>query len=90
MTRQVFKYPLKMDPAVQLVEMPIGAKFRAFQMQGSTPTLWAEIDDAVKSQIVPFLLFGTGWEIPADAHYIGTAQQSGFVWHLYTRGDFAP
>lgn len=49
-------------------------------------SFWAEHrDGATVGTMRAFKAFGTGWEVPADASYIGTAVDAGLgaIWHLY-------
>lgn len=34
---------------------------------------------------IELTVYGTGWEIPADRHYVGSAIDGEFVWHVYER-----
>lgn len=68
--------------------LPEGALFLAAGFQGGYPGFlyaWFEVDDAFPVEKRRFATIGTGQEIPADARYLGTAQESGhpLVWHIY-------
>lgn len=67
-----------------VVQMPHGATFRHFGMQGDVPTAWFEVDTTRHVQTRTFQVFGTGHSIPANAEYLGTTMMDDpYVWHLY-------
>lgn len=67
-----------------LIKMPFGARVLTVQMQDDQPCVWAEVDDDAMLVERRFVIVGTGTEKPRDAlRYLGTWQQSGFVFHLY-------
>ena len=84
MSRAIWKYPLTGDTRVAL-EMPIGARVLAVQMQGHLPCLWALVDTSADVQRRTFRIFGTGhrFDLSPDAPHIGTFQDGPFVWHLF-------
>lgn len=46
--------------------------------------IWYEWDSEKDSPVDrTFYVHGTGWVIPADQTYVGTAIIDDFVWHLY-------
>ena len=86
--RTIYKYPLKYSTQlIQSVVMPIGARVIHCAMQGTSPTMWAEIGlDALKEgqEVRKFLLYPTGGIINADKSiHIGTVLDRDFVWHIY-------
>jgi hypothetical protein len=80
---EIFKYILNIQHQVQIVNMFENANILAFQMQGKTPCIWAEVDLNQKMVFRKFLIVGTGWDLPPDRKYIGTVQVSEYAWHLY-------
>lgn len=88
----VYKYPLILDDW-QDIDLPVGARSLAVQMQHGVPQLWALVDPA--APLVPrrFRIAGTGHPINLGADgtrldYIGTFQlQAGaLVFHLFELG----
>ena len=76
-----FKLELKDD---QLIFMPVGAKIISYQSQNRQLVIWAMVDMHELTEPRKFRLIGTGQ--PFDefgGSYIGSAQNNGFVWHLY-------
>jgi len=84
---RIYKYPLELRSGDQRVVMPIGRCIRAFQMQGDTPTIWAEVNaQAVADAMVIVRIVATGEEIPPGLIYQGTVQtRGGLVFHLYVK-----
>lgn len=77
--KQIWKFPLvasakpilgdrvSYDIAIT-VEMPAGAKVRFVECQGSTPTVWAEVDTEQRAMVKRrFYVVATGQDIPDDA-----------------------
>lgn len=83
--RVIFKY--QVSAGHNVVEMPYGARIVHFDMQHSSPTIWAEvypdISTLVRRQII---VVGTGhyFDEEFDLH-VGTTQDGPFVWHCRTR-----
>lgn len=67
------------------INVPLGAKPLAVQMQDARPVIWME----VKTDLMPstenryFTWYGTGNPLPENGEYIGTLQDGWLVWHLY-------
>lgn len=81
----IFKYPLLIT-ALQLVEMPIGSRVLAAQVQDGLPTLWAIHNQAEDKVNVEVRLVGTGEAFDVeDWKYIDTVQVGAFVWHIFMR-----
>jgi hypothetical protein len=91
----IWKFPLSVASR-QEVEMPIGARILAFQVQRrpddidyEAPTLWAMCDEAAATEIREFRMLGTGHnvakilDIEKAWNYIGTIQWDVLVWHLF-------
>jgi len=93
--KSIWKFPLKITD-MQEVRMPEGAKILTVQIQGETPTLWAEVDtDGVPEERL-IEIVGTGNPMAYDMgnvlalevverNYIATIQERVFVWHIYER-----
>lgn len=87
-TRHVYKYQIPVtDQPTELV-MPAGAKIvHVGSQQAATVTMWAESEEKPVGLMVEarrFLTVPTGGDFTdPDAHYIGTAHDGGFVWHVY-------
>jgi hypothetical protein len=80
--KTVWKYSISHGLNVPM--MPRGALPLAFAEQGGSLCLWALVEPAMPKQPRTFMLHGTGHEdIAPNEHYIGTAQQGPFVWHLF-------
>jgi hypothetical protein len=90
--KTIWKFPLKVDD-VQLVPMPMGAEVLTMQIQDGQPCLWALVDGGERQEQRLIEIFGTGNPIHEDAgiqrRYIGTFQQSPFVWHVFERTNDA-
>lgn len=83
----LYKYHLTIC-SEQLIRMPSPQQFRAVQVQGRKLCVWYEVNDKPSSDDfidIQFMLVGTGDLAPVNAHYLGTVQKDGFVWHVYAR-----
>jgi len=81
--KEVWKYPLRLLDGQQVVKMPTGAEVLSVGIQGSTPTIWAEVDPAAKMEPRYFQVHGTGHPISNGGVFVGTAVGVPFVWHVY-------
>lgn len=82
MTR-VWKYEVPVTDAFKLM-LPSGALALTVQMQDK-PQMWLEVNPEADLESYWFFVVGTGNPKPAEAiHYLGTWQQCGYVWHLYS------
>lgn len=83
--RTVWKFDIMDSRGVQEAStpMPYGAKALSVGMQDGNVCLWAEVSDS--APLIPYELVvcGTGYPIPFELLYIGTAFDGGFVWHVY-------
>lgn len=78
--KKVFKYQLSWyDPSGHAIK----GRALSVGVQGGTPMLWAEYDDAQPSRVAVFYIFGTGASIPSTYNYVGTFFDAPFVWHVY-------
>ena len=83
--RTIYKYPLQITD-FQTVKVPAGASPLTAQMQGDQLCLWAMIDTDVKETVDAVVkIFGTGNPVELDGEwgYMGSVQQSIFVWHVF-------
>jgi len=79
--KTIFKYKVFKGTMLRL---PLGYKVVHVDFQDGEMTLWVEQNTDNTKYDVYFEVFGTGWEIPGDMRYVGTAiSLSGFVWHVY-------
>lgn len=84
MSNRIYKYSLEWT-SFQSKELPVGAKILTLQIQGHTPTIWAEVNENEKHrEIRHFARIPTGYdEVPRGANYITTVQDGLMVWHWY-------
>lgn len=85
---KIYKYKLSVLAGSQAINIPSPQRFLSFQLQDGYPCVWYEVTDPennVRFDRIEFIVIGTGFDVPENAHYLGTAQQGPFVWHLYTR-----
>jgi hypothetical protein len=82
MTTQIWKYPL--NGMMSDIQMPMEAKVLTVQIQNGQPTIWAQVNPQNESETRHFTIVGTGNPFDDTNHkYIGTFQDSPFVWHLF-------
>jgi hypothetical protein len=88
--KTIYKYPL-VSPAINAIELPVGAQVLTVQMQGSNPQIWALVDlDEKAVELRKFYIYGTGDQMPDNpGQYIGTFQMKdlGLVWHLFEQSS---
>lgn len=87
-SKTIHKYPLKLQPNTQLVEIPMGAVLLTVQLQREQPVLWAMVYPNAPKVPRMIRVFGTGHEIDGDEvirQYLGTIQQHAglMVWHWF-------
>lgn len=63
--------------------MPINAQIVKFAFQDGKPFVWAIVGTEPQLERIEFLILGTGFIIPENAHYIDTAFIDHYVWHLF-------
>lgn len=83
--RTVWKFPIGYPDRLDL-EVPLGAEFIHFDMQGTTPTLWALVNSDNPVQRRSLRMIGTGHELPESRYnHIGSCidANTGLVWHLF-------
>jgi hypothetical protein len=87
MTKQIFKYPFKIEDEITMM-LPAGANVLYVGVQSGIPCMWTMVEINRPTTTRKFRVFGTGHLIPwGDSepmlNYIGTFQQSLFVWHVF-------
>ncbi len=80
--------PANVYGIIPVEDVPMGVRWLSVQVQNTMMCLWGEVDPAASKFNANVCLVGTGHEIPDEiaAHgltFLGTAQQDGFVWHVY-------
>lgn len=84
--RTIWKIPLVLND-FQTISVPAGCEYLTVQDQRGVLCLWAIVDDEAAKVSRSIRIVGTGH---ATAHsqnentYIGTVQQNGFVWHVFS------
>lgn len=91
--KTIWKYQVEVSDELTL-DMPYGAEILCVQMQGPAPQLWAIVNSGTASRVQRrFKWFGTGHPMPSsEMRFIGTAQFSGLVFHLFevvSAGNYA-
>lgn len=84
--RVVHKFPLDRTLAEQVIGISFGCKIRCLQLQGQTPTIWAEVYEGSKPEPVTIYRRFTGEPLGAanTLPYVGTVQfDNGIVAHYY-------
>jgi hypothetical protein len=86
MSRAIFKYEIPVDDQWHDVPTPLPAKIVHVACIGGfgTVNVWAEVTpDGTETATRKMRVFGTGFDIPEGAVYVGTAPAGPFVWHVY-------
>ena len=81
----IWKFDLPVGDQAAL-QMPIGAKVLAVQVQRGTPCIWAEVDPDAGWEQRLFVIRGTGHPFRGgERQYVGTFQLEGgaLVFHVY-------
>lgn len=82
--RRMFRYEVPVDDQwheFQLTRDPVHV---AVNINARAMEFWAEFVDGDQTYRRVYRVFGTGHEIPDDAHWVGTAERViGLVFHLY-------
>lgn len=80
----IYKYKLIITDS-QVIDMPPG-EILTVQLQDGQPVLWTLVNEKLAHVKREVEFFGTGHDVPdGNRKYIGTFQQSGFVWHVFER-----
>ena len=78
--KQIWKFEIKEGCII----MPIGAKILSVQSQRERGMIWALVDPNAEDEPRHFAIVGTGETFDeTNMTYIGTFQDSPFVWHLF-------
>lgn len=85
--RAVWKYPLVLHFATQVIEMPEEAEVIHVAEQNGAPTLWALVETERRTTERRFFTRATGqevWTQGIDAFvHVGTLFSGPFVWHVF-------
>lgn len=82
--KQIWKFEIKEGCII----MPIGAKILSVQSQRERGMIWALVDPNAEDEPRHFAIVGTDETFDeTDMTYIGTFQDSPFVWHLFESKD---
>lgn len=77
--KQIWKFRLNTT-----IQMPMDAQILTVQKQDGEPTIWAMVNTENELETRNFTIIGTGNSFDdKDIKYIGTFQDSPFVWHLF-------
>lgn len=69
---------------LQVIDMPVGTQLLTVQSQGGRLCLWGAVNQTNDLEPRTIAIYGTGNPVPDDpGHYIATAQQGQFVWHIF-------
>lgn len=86
--RTVWKYPIKdfalNDYAVELT-VPIDTvpRYAAFDNKDGILCVWAEVTKGAREESRKVFVVGTGYPIPENGTYVGSAQAGPIVIHVY-------
>lgn len=83
--KTIYKYPIKMTDAEQIIEMPKGSDSVTFVNKIDGIFLYAVVDTtATETEKRKFFVCGTGWPIRCDAYkYIGSILLTEYeIYHL--------
>lgn len=84
--KRIYKYPLDMQGAAQIINMHAGAELLAVQVQRDVPCIWALVNPDNQMMQREFLIVGTGHDLPERyGGHVGTFQLDGgnFVFHVF-------
>ena len=82
--KQIWKFEIKEGS----IRMPVGANILSVQSQGGRGMIWALVDPNAEDEPRWFAVVGTGEPFDeTNMTYIGTYQESPFVWHLFEWKD---
>ncbi|MBK7366058.1 MAG: hypothetical protein IPI97_14155 [Nitrosomonas sp.] len=84
---KIFKYTLDLID-LQSLELPVGAKVLAVQVQNGNPQIWALVDENAQKEVRTFATYGTGHVVANNpCNYIGTYQleNGAFVFHVFEK-----
>jgi hypothetical protein len=83
--RTVWKYTLSRQYVGDLcsVVMPKDAVILKVASQNDEVTFWADVISTNELETRHFYIVGTGFDVPPNGKYVGTAFCGSFVWHVY-------
>lgn len=81
--KTIFKYKIKLQREPQYLVTPGVPNIIRVGDQEGEPHVWCEITPEADPHSTRLYLVGTGWDIPQNTKYLGSADCSGFVWHIY-------
>ena len=83
--RVVYKFPVEASRGFGPVHMQDGAEIVHVDHQPFGVFVWAVCDPDAPLVTRLLGIFGTGFKVPADGVYIGTAKQGdgAFMWHVF-------
>jgi len=82
--KTIWKETLSLSHEMQQLHIPTTAVVQHVAGQNGVVTLWFETDTGhAIAHSRRFRVIGTGWQVPEDGTYLGTAHLSGYVWHVY-------
>ncbi len=81
---QIWKYPFRVTDEYPLI-LRKGAIARHVGVQNGVPMLWVSVDPEAEPEDYRVKIVGTGHPYPdaIDEHFVGTFQQTPFVWHVF-------
>jgi hypothetical protein len=82
--KKIYKYSLEVT-TYQVIYMPRGAEILSAQIQNGSIQLWAIVNPVADPALREIYIFGTGHTIPSTTPltFIGTVQESFYVWHIF-------
>ena len=75
--KTIYKYTLD-EP----VRMPKGSTVVQVGIQDGLYCVWATVDTDAPVEERQFVVVGTGRELTANMHHVGTVFENPFVWHI--------
>lgn len=80
----IYKYTLEFTDETQEVLIHKNATILTAQFQFGNICVWAAVDPDEPYEHRKFVIIGTGHgTVPSSANYVGTVQQSSYVWHVF-------
>jgi hypothetical protein len=85
----IWKFLFSIQDEFEL-EMPDTPFPLTVQLQDDVPCMWAIVNPNAPKAKKRFRVYGTGHPIGelSGQHYIGTIQQNGFVWHIFSLSNY--
>lgn len=80
---KIWKFKLGLVYDTQSVLLPASAQIIRVALQENQPTFWAIVDPDAHKKPRFFDIVGTGQEVPAFGVYLGSFEQSIYVWHAF-------